>query len=70
MKLTIVIIKGEDGFLIGQIKEIPEVITQGLDIEEVKTNIKDALKLYFDDMRSEKSNIEGEIVSEEDLILA
>ncbi len=70
MKLTIVIIKGEDGFLIGQIKEIPEVITQGLDIEEVKANIKDALELYLNDMRSEKSNIEGEIVSEEDLFLA
>jgi hypothetical protein len=25
MKLTLVITKGEDGFLIGQLKEIPEV---------------------------------------------
>ncbi len=49
MKLTIVIIKGDDGFLIGQIKEIPEVITQGFTVEDVRENIKDALDLYLED---------------------
>ena len=70
MKLTIIILKGEDGFLVGQIKEIPEVITQGTTIEEVKENIKDALELYLEDMRTENSGIAGEIIAEEDLIFA
>ena len=49
MKLTLVIKKGKSGFLIGQLKEIPAVFTQGLSVEEVKENIKDALKLYLED---------------------
>jgi predicted RNase H-like HicB family nuclease len=52
--LTLVIEKGNSGFLIGQIKEIPEVLTQGETIEEVKENILDALELYLEDMRGEK----------------
>ena len=48
MKLTIKIKEGKNGFLIGQIKEIPPVLTQGKTIEEVKENILDALELYLE----------------------
>jgi len=70
MKLTSVIIKGKDGFLIGQLKELPGVITQGKTIQEVKDNLKDALELYLEDMRSEKPDIEGEILAEEEFAFA
>ncbi|KAA5544227.1 type II toxin-antitoxin system HicB family antitoxin [Adhaeribacter rhizoryzae] len=67
MKLTLVIEEGRSGFLVGQIKEIPGVITQGTTIEEVKENILDALELYLEDMRedfkgsSEKKVYEGDV---------
>ncbi len=65
MKLTLVITKGEDGFLIGQLKEIPEVISQGTDQDELKANIKDALALYLEDVRSEQT-ASNELVAEEE----
>jgi predicted RNase H-like HicB family nuclease len=70
MKLTSVIIKGKDGYLIGQLKELPSIITQGKTMEEVKDNLKDALELYLEDIRSEKPEIEGEILAEEDFAFA
>ncbi len=67
MKLTLVITKGSEYF-IGRIKEIPNVLTQGISIDEVKENILDALKLYLEDLRSEKQT--SEVVYEDDLIFA
>ena len=51
MKYTLVKKQGKDGFLIGQLKELPAVFTQGLTISELKENIADALELYLEDMR-------------------
>ena len=51
MKYTLVIKQGKDGFLIGQLKELPAVFTQGLTISELKENIADVLELYLEDMR-------------------
>jgi predicted RNase H-like HicB family nuclease len=65
--LTLVIEKTEAG-LVGQIKEMPDVLTQGDTIEEVKENIKDALELYLDYMRDKNSNT-GNIVYQEPLEL-
>ena len=50
MKYTLVIKQGQNGFLIGQLKEIPAVFTQGLTVTELKENIADALEMYFEDM--------------------
>jgi len=47
MKYTLIIKKGKDGFLIGQLKELPDVFTQGYTIDEVKENINDALEMYL-----------------------
>jgi predicted RNase H-like HicB family nuclease len=66
MKLTLVIKKGKNGFLIGQIKELPAVFTQGLTIEELKENITDVLELYFEDIR-EQYQSDGEMLQEEEL---
>lgn len=64
LRLTIVVKKGKSGFLVGQLKEIPQVFTQGKDIEELKINILDALELYFEDLR-EQYNPNGNMISEE-----
>lgn len=69
MTLTLVIKKGKNGYLIGQLKEIPGVFTQGLTVEEVKENILDSLELYFEDIR-EQYLPEGEMLLEEELIFA
>lgn len=64
MKLTIIIIKGEE-FYVASIKEIPAVLTQGATVEEARTNVLDALQLYLEDMQQEPGYINT--VLEEDL---
>ena len=63
MKYTLVIKEGKDGFFIGQLKELPEVFTQGLSIGEVKENIVDVLDMYFEDLR-EQYEPQGEMIEE------
>ncbi|MDQ3021447.1 MAG: type II toxin-antitoxin system HicB family antitoxin [Bacteroidota bacterium] len=65
MKLTVKISEGKHDFLIGQLKEIPTVLTQGKTIEEVKDNIMDVLELYLHDMREEKNNEKENVILEE-----
>ena len=69
MKYTLVVKQGQDGFLIGQLKELPAVFTQGLTISELKENITDVLELYLEDMR-EKYVPQGVMLDEEGLIFA
>jgi len=69
MTLTLVIKKGKSGYLIGQLKELPEVFTQGLTVEEVKENIIDSLEMYLEDIR-EQYRPEGEMIQEEELTFA
>jgi predicted RNase H-like HicB family nuclease len=44
---TAVIEKSDDGWYVGQIPEMPEVISQGKTIEELKENLLDALNLVM-----------------------
>jgi predicted RNase H-like HicB family nuclease len=69
MKYTLVISRGQDGFLIGQIKELPEVFTQGLTVAELKENIADALEMYFEDMR-ENYQLQGTLIKEEEIVFS
>jgi predicted RNase H-like HicB family nuclease len=69
MTLTLVIKQGKNGFLIGQLKELPAVFTQGLTLEEVKDNILDSLEMYLEDIR-EQYQPEGEMLMEEELTFA
>ena len=64
MKLTLVVKNGQNGFLIGQLKELPAVFTQGLTVDEVKENIIDALTLYLEDLREDYVPM-GEMIEEE-----
>lgn len=69
MTLTLVIKKGKNGYLIGQLKELPAVFTQGLTLEEVKENIVDSLEMYLEDIREQYSP-EGDMIQEEELTFA
>jgi predicted RNase H-like HicB family nuclease len=67
VKLTAVIKKGQDGWFIGYIEEIPGVLTQGKTIEETKENLMDALELFTETQReeSEKELNGAEVIREE-----
>lgn len=69
MKLTLIVKRGKDGYLIGQLKEIPAVFTQGLTIDELKENIADALEMYLEDVR-ENYKPDGDMLQEEELTFA
>ena len=69
MKLTLVIRQGKTQ-LIGQLKEIPGVLTQGQTIAEVKENIQDALALYLADMREDNAEGGDAIIAQEEVEFA
>jgi len=48
MNLTAIIEKTEDGWYVGQLEEIPAVLSQGKTIEELKENLLDALNLLLE----------------------
>ena len=48
MKFTAVIEKGENGWFVGQVEEMPAAISQGKTIEELKENLLDAMRLLLD----------------------
>jgi predicted RNase H-like HicB family nuclease len=54
-KITIIIEQGENGYLVGQIKDYPAAISQGRTINELLDNLKDALKLVLDDDKADIS---------------
>ncbi len=48
MKLTAIIEKSDDGWYVGQLEEIPAVLSQGKTIKELKENLLDALQLLLE----------------------
>lgn len=64
MKLTLLIRQGQTQ-LIGQIQEIPGVLTQGHTVAEVKENIQDALALYLQDMREDDLGNDAALITRE-----
>ena len=69
VSLTLTVEKTKVGF-VGQIKELPEVLTQGASIEEVKENIIDALELYLEFQREQNTTISKNIVYQQPLAVA
>ena len=47
MEYTMLIKKSDDGFYVGQCEQIPEAISQGKTIDELKENMKDAISLIL-----------------------
>ena len=71
LKLTMLIEKGLDGWYVGQIQEIPGVLTQGKTIQETKENLVDALNLYLEAQRDErKAEFKGRKFIREELTFA
>ncbi|MDR3696410.1 type II toxin-antitoxin system HicB family antitoxin [Mucilaginibacter sp.] len=48
MKFTAIIEKGENGWLVGQVEEVPAAMSQGKTIDELKENLLDALRMILD----------------------
>ena len=51
MTVTAIIEQGEDGWLVGQLKEFPEVIDQGKTVEELQQNLLDGLTFFLEVQR-------------------
>ena len=66
MKLTLIVKKGKNIYLIGQIKELHAVFTKGLTVDELKENIADALEMYLEDVR-EQYQSDGEMLLQEEM---
>ena len=47
LELTMMVEEGENGYLVGQIVEYPAALSQGKTIEELESNLKDALRLLL-----------------------
>ncbi len=50
---TALIEKSEDGWYVGQLEEMPEVLSQGKTIDELMENLEDALLLFFEAQKEE-----------------
>jgi predicted RNase H-like HicB family nuclease len=50
---TAVLTPGDDGFVLAQIAEVPEAISQGRTVEEAKANVAKALELALAWRRAE-----------------
>ncbi len=47
MEFNIIIEKGEDGYLISEVVELPGCHTQGKDMNELLQNTREAISLYL-----------------------
>jgi predicted RNase H-like HicB family nuclease len=48
---TAIIEKDDDGWYVGQLEEMPEVLSQGKTVKELISNLKDALNLILEDRK-------------------
>ena len=51
LQFTAIIQKGENGYYVGQVAEVPEAISQGQTMEELEANLIDALLLVWESNR-------------------
>jgi len=51
--LTAIIEKSDDGWYVGQLEEMPEVLSQGKTVKELLSNLKDALSLILEDRKED-----------------
>ena len=54
MTFTAAVEKGENGWLVGQVIEIPAAMSQGKTLKSLKLNLIDALRLVLQTKRSVK----------------
>ncbi len=69
MTVTAIIEQGDDGWLVGQLKEFPAVIDQGKTLEELKKNLLSGLQFYLEvqaDLTTQE--YEGRTYTQESLV--
>ena len=70
MKLTAIIEKSDDGWYVGQVEEMPAALSQGRTIEELKTNLTDAVKLLMVTNREiVEKEYEGKTITREEFFV-
>jgi len=57
-EFTVIVEKGEDNYYIGSVPELKGCHTQGKTLDELMTNIKEAIKLCLDVMGDEEITTE------------
>ena len=66
MNFTLIVQRGENGWLVGQLAEMPAVITQGRNMEELRFMIRDGLELILEvERESTLKRYEGEELTTE-----
>lgn len=69
MTITAIIEKGENGWLVGQLKEFPAVIDQGKTVDELKRNLIQGLEFYLEVQREQTAlEYEGRTYTQELLV--
>lgn len=58
---TFIITKGEDGFYIATVPELPGVITQSQDINDLFPRVKEAIEAYLEAIEEENQYIPEEV---------
>lgn len=57
-KYTVIVEKGEDGYLISEVLELPGCHTQAKSYDELMKRTKEAIELYLSLKESEESEVE------------
>ena len=71
MKFTAIIEKSDDGWYVGQVEEMPAALSQGRTIDELKSNLIDAIKLLLEVNREiTEKEYSGKVVMREELSIA
>lgn len=58
---TFIITKGEDGYYIATVPELPGVITQAQSVPEIFPRVKEAIEVYLEALEDDKNEIQEEI---------
>ncbi len=57
MKYTVILERDEDGYFVASVPALSGCFTQGKTLEEVITNIKEAIELYIEDLKEHGEEI-------------
>ncbi|OWP56660.1 MAG: hypothetical protein B2I17_04930 [Thermoplasmatales archaeon B_DKE] len=61
MRYTVILEKGEDGYIVVNVPALPGCITQGKTREEALKNAKEAIELYIDVLREDNEPIPQDV---------
>jgi predicted RNase H-like HicB family nuclease len=71
MEYTAIIQKTPSGWYIGQCEQVPEALSQGRTIDELKENLKDAIRLVLEDDKEDfRKAHKGEKFMRREIVMA